>query len=97
MPLYDYTCSACKHTFELLVPMNDRDKACTEKCPACKKKKIERGVGSNCVIAFDTTVRPGTQFKETIERIKKHVPKEYRAGLDRSLDVRGTVYGRGKH
>jgi hypothetical protein len=32
---YDYRCDYCQHTFELNVPITDRDKACDEPCPQC--------------------------------------------------------------
>ena len=37
MPIYDYTCQACGHQFELLV-RGQR----TPACPSCKSKKLER-------------------------------------------------------
>ena len=37
MPLYEYECRACEHTFETLV----RDEEPAE-CPKCQKKKLHR-------------------------------------------------------
>lgn len=37
MPLYEYTCQACEHTFEALVFDGD-----TVSCPQCEATKVER-------------------------------------------------------
>ncbi|HUU01134.1 MAG TPA: zinc ribbon domain-containing protein [Myxococcota bacterium] len=41
MPMYEYECSKCKHQFELLKSLSERDDPC--ECPACRKKaKMKR-------------------------------------------------------
>jgi putative FmdB family regulatory protein len=37
MPLYEYTCRQCKHTFEELVSGSE-----AIKCPQCRTHKVER-------------------------------------------------------
>jgi putative FmdB family regulatory protein len=37
MPLYEYTCQDCRHTFEALVFNGD-----TVQCPECQGEQIER-------------------------------------------------------
>ena len=37
MPLFDYTCRECKHTFETLVNAGD-----TVRCPECNSKRVDR-------------------------------------------------------
>lgn len=49
MPTYQYQCSACKHAFEELQSM--KDDALT-KCPKCKKKKLERLLGTGAGLLF---------------------------------------------
>ncbi len=38
MPLYDYTCQKCEHTFETLI-FNDTE---TVECPQCQSRKVDR-------------------------------------------------------
>lgn len=42
MPLYEYTCRKCVHTFEALV-MGPQDE--DVRCPACDGTEIDRGFG----------------------------------------------------
>ena len=49
MPTYEYQCNACKHRFEELQSFSD---APLKKCPKCKKKKLERLIGTGAAILF---------------------------------------------
>ena len=49
MPTYQYQCSACKHAFEELQSM--KEDALT-KCPKCKKKKLQRLMGTGAGLLF---------------------------------------------
>lgn len=49
MPTYQYECGACKHSFEELQSM--KDDALT-KCPKCKKKKLQRLMGTGAGLLF---------------------------------------------
>ena len=40
MPLYDYVCYHCGHSFEMLRRIKDDDRDI--KCPSCGSQKIER-------------------------------------------------------
>jgi putative FmdB family regulatory protein len=42
MPLYEYTCRKCKHTFEALV---SRKIATTVKCPKCEATELDQLIG----------------------------------------------------
>lgn len=42
MPLYEYTCGACKTTFEQLARAADRDAGVT--CPECGSAKAKRAL-----------------------------------------------------
>ncbi|PID38039.1 MAG: hypothetical protein CSA65_04260 [Proteobacteria bacterium] len=64
MPLYEFTCEACQHTFDAMKPMDRRDEP--EPCPSCGKAaylqmsaaavlsgaapcaKVEQGVAPAC-------------------------------------------------
>lgn len=49
MPTYDYRCSACKHEFEQFQSMKDKP---LRTCPACKKPRLERLIGTGGAIIF---------------------------------------------
>lgn len=49
MPTYDYRCNACGHTFEHFQSMKDKP---LRTCPACKKPKLERLIGTGAAILF---------------------------------------------
>ena len=49
MPTYEYQCKACKHRFEELQSFSE---AQLKKCPACKKKKLERLIGAGAAVIF---------------------------------------------
>ena len=49
MPTYEYKCNACNHRFDELQSFSE---AALKKCPACKKKKLERLIGTGAAIIF---------------------------------------------
>jgi putative FmdB family regulatory protein len=57
MPTYEYLCNACGHRFDELQSFSD---AQLKKCPKCKKKKLERLIGTGAAIIFK-----GTGFYQT--------------------------------
>ena len=44
MPLYDYRCTKCNHTFEQFEKIDDRNKPSKKPCPSCGKKKVELNI-----------------------------------------------------
>ena len=57
MPTYQYECSGCGHTFEVLQSMTDKK---LKKCPECSKNKLIRLIGSGTGVIFK-----GKGFYET--------------------------------
>jgi putative FmdB family regulatory protein len=49
MPTYEYECRACKHRFDELQSFSEEP---LKKCPACKKKKLQRLLGAGAAIIF---------------------------------------------
>jgi putative FmdB family regulatory protein len=49
MPTYDYRCKGCGHAFEHFQSMKD---AVLRTCPACKKKSLERLIGTGAALIF---------------------------------------------
>ena len=46
MPTYEYACSSCGHSFEIVQSMKEGRK---RKCPSCKKIKLKRIIGTPMV------------------------------------------------
>ena len=49
MPTYDYACNACGHRFEEFQSISAEP---LRKCPACKKPKLERLIGTGAGVIF---------------------------------------------
>jgi putative FmdB family regulatory protein len=49
MPTYEYRCNACGHHFDELQSFSE---APLKTCPKCKKKKLERLIGTGAAIIF---------------------------------------------
>jgi putative FmdB family regulatory protein len=64
MPTYDYECDACKHKFEEFQSMSDK---VLKKCPACKKPKLRRLLGTGAAIIFK-----GSGFYQTDYRSESY-------------------------
>jgi putative FmdB family regulatory protein len=92
MPTYEYQCRACKHAFEDIKKIDDRDAPCSAPCPQCGKRGVERGI-SVPVTGADATVGPGADFKELTRKMSAGLPKKYRDNLDRAASLRGRKYG----
>ena len=67
MPTYDYTCSACSHSFELFQSIKEDP---VKKCPACGKLKAERVIGAGGAIIFK-----GSGFYQTDYRSEEYKSK----------------------
>jgi putative FmdB family regulatory protein len=64
MPTYDYECDACGHKFEEFQSMMDK---VLKKCPACKKPKLRRLLGTGAAIIFK-----GSGFYQTDYRSESY-------------------------
>jgi putative FmdB family regulatory protein len=64
MPTYDYECDGCGHKFEEFQSMMDK---VLKKCPACKKSKLRRLLGTGAAIIFK-----GSGFYQTDYRSESY-------------------------
>ena len=88
MPIYEFNCESCDHTFEVFSNMNDRDKPLSDPCPECSKKTVQRSVGmfqagADVTMTVDKMC-PG--FSKRIDSIKKGaaINKDAKKNLDRA-------------
>jgi len=91
MPTYEYQCRACKHAFEDIKKIDDRDLPCSAPCPQCGKRGVERGI-SVPVTGADATVGPGADFKELTRKMSPYLTKNARQNMDRAASLRGRKY-----
>jgi putative FmdB family regulatory protein len=80
MPTYEYLCNGCKHRFEELQSFSEKP---LKKCPKCKKKKLERLIGTGAAILFK-----GTGFYQTDYRSESY---KSAAKADQSTPAAGTT------
>lgn len=64
MPTYDYACDACGHQFEEFQSMRAPVR---RKCPACKRLKLRRLIGSGSAVIFK-----GSGFYQTDYRSESY-------------------------
>jgi len=86
MPTYDYLCKGCGHRFEELQSFSEEP---LTKCPACKKKKLERLFGTGAAVLFK-----GSGFYETdyrSESYKADAKKESEAGKTPAAGTTGAT------
>ena len=79
MPLYEYQCKECGHSFEEIVPYSDREKPTQQECPSCKKiGAIARAMSAlNISYQGGKTVmqRAGNTWNELLRKIHKGAGK----------------------
>jgi len=92
MPTYEYQCRKCRHAWEDIKKIDDRDAPCSAPCPACRKRGVERGI-SVPVTGADAAVGPGADFKELTRKMSRGLPKSARGNLERAASLRGRKYG----
>lgn len=78
MPTYNYMCENCKHEFEELLKLAERELPCQNRCPACHKLGVEQIIKSTAVVADTTRLnfekRTDSRLKERLQQIKSKFP-----------------------
>jgi putative FmdB family regulatory protein len=77
MPLYDYNCSSCGHTFTEKYMIEDRKQPEGEPCPSCQSSSVQLLIGTPGV---GDSVRLGIRtvdngFREVLSKIHESQPK----------------------
>jgi putative FmdB family regulatory protein len=80
MPLYEYTCNDCGHTWEEVNSIVERWMPTTEPCPKCGKEEVVKN--GACINLFHGVVNPSkkmdSNFKEEMNRIKSEHPNGFK-------------------
>lgn len=85
MPLYDYQCGDCSHTFERTLKISDMKIPESEACPSCGDVKVQKrtftapGLGDPVRLGL---VKPGGDFKEVLAKIHE---RNYKSNLNALL------------
>lgn len=88
MPLYDYHCTSCGHTFEKNVKIADLELPTQDPCPSCKgiqtisKTVTAPGIGDP--VRLGVTKAPADFQKYVLGRIKEAHPK---GNVERSRSI----------
>ncbi len=53
MPLYEYLCQGCGHTFETLRSFHEKDE--DVQCPQCSEKKVEKLMSACCTVKGESS------------------------------------------
>lgn len=75
MPLFDYTCSSCKHKFDKFLSIANRDTPLNEVCPICNELEVTRDIAGVGLVQWDLNIRPDDTFTDLLRQIKKNNPK----------------------
>ena len=78
MPLYEYMCKECDHTFEETKSIEDRNTPCDKPCPGCQKEgtlyiALGGKVGDPFIHLSDTK-NYGESFTQMMKAISKEHP-----------------------
>jgi len=78
MPLYDYKCSKCGHSWDEMQLVKNRKKPCNSPCPQCKEKKCVDQVIGQPIMSEPHKMglkRPDQGFREVMSKIKQAHPR----------------------
>lgn len=80
MPMYDYVCSKCEHTFDKILKIAEKDLPIHEPCPHCGKTEcISISLGAPALMSpfrVEGLKKPSGQFRDRIQQIKKGLPRK---------------------
>ena len=80
MPIFDFTCKKCGHTFEELVRGTEKPA-----CPKCKSKSLEKLIGvpySKTETTHDLAMRAAKKRDKKQAEINIRTQREYEAAHD---------------
>jgi len=79
MPIYDFLCEKCKHTWEKQLIMADREKPTTEPCPQCGERDTVHQYLPHAAAIGDPVrlgiKKPSGLFRELQSKIAQNHPK----------------------
>ncbi len=74
MPLYDYKCTSCDHTFRKMERMANREQPTNDRCPNCDEKTVVNVIGSPALAYHQPGIHRTTDnFNDRLKQIKENV------------------------
>lgn len=70
MPVYNYSCTDCGHSFEKHLSISNRDQPTTEACPGCGQNKVQKVITA---VGFSLNDMPKASgdWKNLLSNLKK--------------------------
>lgn len=96
MPNYEYECRLCAHQWDDIQTIANREKPCTEPCPHCGERGVQRGWSHSPTMGADAGKKPPKHFRERMNQMRDKLGKynpQVRNNIDRALDMGGGQYG----
>ena len=87
MPIYEYICDNCGHTFEELQTMKE---APLVKCPNCGKNTLKKLIGSGSGFIFKGSGFYATDYKKTKTSHTKSSSKKESKNIDTAPELNET-------
>lgn len=76
MPLYDYHCQSCDHTFESSRKYDNRLDPEKEPCPECGKTELKYTISApNICYSAKGSLKTTDSFNDRLKEIRKKIPK----------------------
>lgn len=78
MPLYEYKCGSCEHTFSEVLRVDDRKRPCEEPCPSCSVQgQIDTVISAPRIVAGVGEIYSKTPdvFRDRLKEIHKQSGK----------------------
>ena len=88
MPTYEYECNACQHKFEQFQNITAKP---LQQCPACKKRRLRRLIGSGAGIIFKGTGFYQTDYRSDNYRKRSAADKQAAAKPAASKESKATA------
>lgn len=84
MPLYEYACSACGHSFDSVRKVDDRYKPHDESCPSCGEVgHVQYKISApNVVYSGAGSMKTTDNFNDRMKEIKKNLPERYKGNIN---------------
>ena len=97
MPMYEFICDKCAHSFDRFLSINERDIPLSEKCEKCNEESIKRSYnGFSQAVGSDANLTPnkatGGQWNELMGRMKKGIGKRHHKNLDQASSNTGRYW-----
>jgi putative FmdB family regulatory protein len=88
MPTYDYECRACGKSFEFFQSISEPPKT---KCPACRKRKLERQLGTGVGFLFKGPGFYVTDYRSADYKAKAKAESDSSSKTPKSSDSTGST------